>query len=45
MESVTTCLKENFDLVMLLVGILGVAISIIAVAVELKKKKKYKPNQ
>lgn len=45
MESLTTCLKENFDLVMLLVGILGVAISIIAVAVELKKKKKNKPNQ
>ena len=45
MESVTTCLKENFDLVMLLVGILGVAISIIAVAVELKKKKKNNPNQ
>ena len=40
MESVTTCLKENFDLVMLLVGILGVAISIIAVAVELKKEEK-----
>ena len=45
MESVTTCLKENFDLVMLLVGILGVAISSIAVAAELKKKKKNKPNQ
>lgn len=42
MDSITTFLKENFDLVMLLVGILGVAVSIIALAAELKKKKKQK---
>lgn len=40
MNSITTFLKENFDLVMLLVGILGVVVSIIALAAELKKKKK-----
>jgi len=40
MDSITTFLKENFDLVMLLVGILGVVVSIIALAAELKKKKK-----
>jgi len=38
MDSITTFLKENFDLVMLLVGILGVIVSIIALAAELKKK-------
>lgn len=42
MDSITTFLKENFDLVMLLVGILGVIVSIIALAAELKKKKKQK---
>ena len=42
MNSITTFLKENFDLVMLLVGILGVIVSIIALAAELKKKKKQK---
>lgn len=42
MNSITTFLKENFDLVMLLVGILGVVVSIIALAAELKKKKKQK---
>lgn len=40
MDSITTFLKENFDLVMLLVGILGVVVSIIALATELKKKQK-----
>ena len=42
MDLITTFLKENFDLVMLLVGILGVVVSIIALAAELKKKKKQK---
>ena len=42
MDSITTFMKENFDLVMLLVGILGVVVSIIALAAELKKKKKQK---
>lgn len=42
MNSITTFLKENFDLVMLLVGILGVIVSIIALAAELKKKNKQK---
>lgn len=38
MESATTFLKQNFDLVMLLVGILGVAVSIIAVACDLTQQ-------
>ena len=42
MDLITTFLKENFDLVMLLVGILGVVVSIIALAADLKKKKKQK---
>ena len=42
MESITRFLRENFDLVMLLVGVLGVIISVIAVAVEMRKKRKKK---
>ena len=42
METVSTFLKENFDLVTLLVGVLGVFIAIIALVYELKKKSKNK---
>lgn len=45
MESISAFLKENFDLVMLLVGILGVIVSLIALAVEIKKKKTYKKKK
>lgn len=38
METTATFLKQNYDLIMLLVGVLGVIISIMAVAVEIKKK-------
>lgn len=38
METVTAFLKENFDLVNLLVGVLGVFIAFIALVYELKKK-------
>lgn len=39
MDSISTFLKENYDLVSLLVGVLGVMIAIIALVYELKKKK------
>lgn len=39
MESISTFLKENYDLVSLLVGILGVVIAFIALVYELKKRK------
>lgn len=39
MDSISTFLKENYDLVSLLVGALGVMIAVIALFHELKKKK------
>ncbi len=42
METITTFLKENFDLVNLLVGVLGVLIAFIALVYELKKRSKNK---
>lgn len=42
METVTTFLKENYDLVTLLVGVLGVFIAFIALVYELKKRSKNK---
>ena len=39
MDSISTFLKENYDLVSLLVGVLGVMIAVIALFHELKKKK------
>ena len=39
MNGITTFLKENYDLVSLMVGLLGVVVACIAVVVELKKKK------
>jgi hypothetical protein len=42
METVSAFLKENFDLVTLLLGILGVIIAFIALVYEIKKKSKSK---
>ena len=39
MESISDFLKENYDLISLFVGLLGVVIAVIAVVCELKKKK------
>ena len=40
MDSISTWLKENYDLVSLLVGMLGVLIAFVALIYELKKRKK-----
>ena len=42
MDAITTWAKENFDLICLLVGIVGVAISIACVIIEIKKKRNRK---
>jgi hypothetical protein len=40
MDSISTWLKENYDLVSLLVGMIGVLIAFVALIYELKKRKK-----
>ncbi len=40
MDSISTWLKENYDLVSLLVGMIGVLIAFVAFIYELKKRKK-----
>lgn len=40
MESITAFLKENYDLVNLMVGVLGVFVAVLALVYELKKKRK-----
>ncbi len=40
MDSISTWLKENYDLVTLLVGMIGVLIALVALIYELKKRKK-----
>ena len=40
MDSISTWLKENYDLVSLLVGMVGVLIAFVALIYELKKRKK-----
>ena len=40
MDSRSTWLKENYDLVTLLVGMIGVLIALVALIYELKKRKK-----
>lgn len=40
MESITAFLKENYDLVNLVVGVLGVFVAVLALVYELKKKRK-----
>ena len=42
MDAITTWAKENFDLICLLVGIVGVAISVACVIIEIKKKRNRK---
>ncbi len=39
MDVISSFLKENYDLVTLLVGLLGVIIAVIALVYELKKKR------
>lgn len=39
MDAIMSWAKENFDLICLVVGVLGVLISIISVIYEFKKKK------
>ena len=38
MDTISTFLKENYDLITLFVGLLGVIIAFVALAYELKKK-------
>ena len=40
MDSIMTFAKENFDLISLFVGILGVVVAVVALIVEIKKKRK-----
>ena len=40
MDSIMTYAKENFDLISLIVGILGVVVAVVAPFVEIKKKRK-----
>jgi len=39
MDAITTWAKENFDLISLFVGIIGVVIAVISLMYEIKKKK------
>ncbi len=45
MDSLMTFAKENFQLITLFVGLLGVVVSIWAVCYEIKKKRKNKKSQ
>lgn len=42
MDSISDFLKENYDLVILLLSVLGVIIAVISLIYELKKKSKKK---
>ena len=42
MDAIFSYCKENFQLITLLVGLLGVLVSVITVYVEIKKKRKRK---
>ena len=42
MDAIFSYCKENFQLITLLVGLLGVLVSVITVCVEIKKKRKRK---
>ena len=39
METITTWAKENYDLICLLVGVIGVIIAFISLIYEIKKRK------
>lgn len=45
MDSLSTFLKENYDMVTLLLGVLGVVIAFITLVYEIKKKKSDKKKQ
>lgn len=40
MDSMMTFAKENFDLISLVVGLLGVVVAVVALIVEIKKRRK-----
>ena len=42
MDAITTWAKENFDLISLFVGIIGVVVAVISLMYEIKKKKEKK---
>jgi uncharacterized membrane protein len=42
MDTITSWAKENFDMITLMVGLLGVIIAVISLFVEIKKKKNNK---
>jgi hypothetical protein len=42
METITTWAKENYDLICLLVGVIGVIIAFISLIYEIKKRKEQK---
>ena len=42
MESISAFLKENYDLIVLLLSVLGVIIAVISLVYEMKKKSKKK---
>jgi hypothetical protein len=42
MDAITTWAKENFDLISLFVGLIGVVIAVISLMYEIKKKKEEK---
>jgi len=42
MDSIVSWAKENFDLITLFVGLIGVVVSVVSVIYEIKKKKAQK---
>jgi hypothetical protein len=42
MDAITTWAKENFDLITLFVGFVGVVVAVISLIYEMKKKKVHK---
>ncbi len=42
MESISAFLKENYDMIILLLSVLGVIIAVISLVYEMKKKSKKK---
>ena len=45
MDALITFCKENFDFINLLIGVLGVMLAIIALGVEVRKRKKKKSKK
>ncbi len=45
MDSIITFAKNNFDLICLLVGLIGVVVSVISVIVEIQKRKSINKEQ